>query len=63
MRQLRIIYYYGDDPDGNPITRRQTLTVLDDATDESLNNFLNQLSNCVDPQIQEAYRIDYAQLM
>ena len=63
MRQLRLIYNAGVDENGDPILRRQTLTVLDSATDADLNDFINQLNSALATPVVEAYRIDYTQLV
>ena len=53
----------GTDDNGDPILRRQTLTVLDTADDTGLSNFLDKLGVCLDSTIYEAFKIDYTQLV
>ena len=62
MKQLRIVYSYGVDDSGRPILRRQTLNVLDSATQEQLTSLVEKIAVVVQPTIDSAFEITYDQI-
>lgn len=59
MTQLRIVWLL---PDGST-RRRQTLPLLDSATDEDIQNIVNQLDNLTQRNADSAFKIVTTQII
>ena len=63
MKRLRIMWLTGEtDENGDPITRRQTITVSDEADVPNMQNAVSSLSTLTTYTLSDAYLITFEEV-